>query len=455
MPRRRSPDTVAAGEKHFRLGVLSALFTYGVLLAAGALCRPVYDYMFTEPLKMLQQEWDYVQMLGRDRMLWYSRPARSDKMGVIVHEAAKTYGDYTFFSTAAGPTAKLVDLQGKTVHEWTIDWQKIWADPADRRVGTAPLHQVVTRAFLQPDGSVYALFTGEGGQMGDFGLVKVDRDSKVIWKYSQFASHDISVMTDGNILTFIAEFRYQPHPAAPLLKPPYVEPFLAVIDGGDGHEIRRLSVLDLFAASPLMKFLWQMDPQMDPVLKLRPANGDIFHPNTMTRITAEAAARNPVFKEGDYLLSFRNFSLLVAADLNAGQITWASYGPWRGQHSPRFMADGSIVMFDNLGNLTPQGGLSRILNIDPATDKILWEYDGAEQNSFYSAYNAMVDPLPNGNILVTETEAGRIFEVTRDKEIVWDYRALERVFMEGENRVPSLFSGRRFRRDDLPFLDKN
>ena len=59
----------------------------------------------------------------------------------------------------------------------------------------------------------------------------------------------------------------------------------------------------------------------------------------------------------------------------------------------------------------------------------------------------------DGNVLVTETSAGRMFEVTRDKEIVWDYLAPERVYMEGENRIPSLFSGKRFRREDLPFLD--
>ena len=29
--------------------------------------------------------------------------------------------------------------------------------------------------------------------------------------------------------------------------------------------------------------------------------------------------------------------------------------------------------------------------------------------------------LPNGNTLICESDAGRIFEVTQDKEIVWDY----------------------------------
>src|SRR5207237_10285239 len=118
-----------------------------------------------------------------------------------------------------------------------------------------------------------------------------------------------------------------------------------------------------------------------------------------------------------------------------------------------FTADGSVVLFDNLGNLRDAGGLSRVLNVDPPTGEILWEYDGTETNPVYSSFNSGVDPLPNGNVLVTETSAGRIFEVTRDHEVVWDYRAPERIFMEGENRIPSLFSARRFRREDLPFLE--
>jgi hypothetical protein len=146
--------------------------------------------------------------------------------------------------------------------------------------------------------------------------------------------------------------------------------------------------------------------------------------------------------------------MLAVVDRNLTQITWATYGPWRGQHSPQFIDDGSLVMFDNMGNLSDQGGLSRVLNADPVTGKVLWEYDGMNDDPVYSSYNSSVDPLPNGNVLVTATSAGRIFEVTRDKQIVWDYRAPERLTADGETRIPSLFSGKRFRKEDLPFLSQ-
>ncbi|MCX7013628.1 MAG: hypothetical protein NTW86_13910, partial [Candidatus Sumerlaeota bacterium] len=36
-------------------------------------------------------------------------------------------------------------------------------------------------------------------------------------------------------------------------------------------------------------------------------------------------------------------------------------------------------------------------------------------------YRSGVQRLPNGNTLIAESDAGRIFEVTPGKELVWDY----------------------------------
>ncbi len=110
-------------------------------------------------------------------------------------------------------------------------------------------------------------------------------------------------------------------------------------------------------------------------------------------------------------------------------------------------------MFDNQGNVDNPGKLSRILNVDTATGEVLWKYDGADSTPLFSWISASVDPLPNGNVLVTETAAGRIFEVSRDKQIVWDYRAPQRIKSGDALYIPNLMSGKRYRREDLPFLD--
>ena len=49
------------------------------------------------------------------------------------------------------------------------------------------------------------------------------------------------------------------------------------------------------------------------------------------------------------------------------------------------------------------------------------EYAANNLNAFYSAYQGAAQHLPNGNVLVTSTATGHLFEVTQDKRVVWEY----------------------------------
>jgi hypothetical protein len=72
---------------------------------------------------------------------------------------------------------------------------------------------------------------------------------------------------------------------------------------------------------------------------------------------------------------------------------------------------------------------SRVLEIDPVTLEIVWQYTPVEAghamptdaNRFYSPFISGVQRLPNGNSLITEGSGGRIIEVTADHHIVWEY----------------------------------
>jgi hypothetical protein len=72
---------------------------------------------------------------------------------------------------------------------------------------------------------------------------------------------------------------------------------------------------------------------------------------------------------------------------------------------------------------------SRVLEIDPISLEIVWQYTPAEAgflipldaSRFYSPFVSSAQRLPNGNTLITEGSDGRIFEVTRNHELVWEY----------------------------------
>ena len=79
--------------------------------------------------------------------------------------------------------------------------------------------------------------------------------------------------------------------------------------------------------------------------------------------------------------------------------------------------NGNIVLYDN----GYSRGYTRVLEIDPVTHDIVWEYQGSPPESFFSATLGSVQRLPNGNTLIAESVRGRLIEVTPDREIVWEY----------------------------------
>jgi len=105
--------------------------------------------------------------------------------------------------------------------------------------------------------------------------------------------------------------------------------------------------------------------------------------------------------------------------------------------------EGNILLFDNggwAGYGAPNPGAptgyhnalrdsSRVLEIDPVTLEVEWQYSAVEAGfppvvegyKFYSGFVSSVQRLPNGNTLITEGTDGRLIEVTKDHQIVWEY----------------------------------
>jgi len=111
---------------------------------------------------------------------------------------------------------------------------------------------------------------------------------------------------------------------------------------------------------------------------------------------------------------------------------------------------GNILTFDNgsyagFGAVVPglvrgaswnkHGDFSRVIEFDPITLDIVWEYrqqhptadldgDGdikGFERKFFSALMSGAQRLENGNTMICEANSGRIFEVTREGDIVWEY----------------------------------
>jgi hypothetical protein len=59
--------------------------------------------------------------------------------------------------------------------------------------------------------------------------------------------------------------------------------------------------------------------------------------------------------------------------------------------------------------------------VDPVSRDVETLYEGTEGEPFFTAGRGKADLLGNGNFLITETQFGRVFEVTPGGEIVWSF----------------------------------
>ena len=114
--------------------------------------------------------------------------------------------------------------------------------------------------------------------------------------------------------------------------------------------------------------------------------------------------------------------MIAVVDAEERFVKWALVGMFAQQHDPDFLSNGNIMLFDNWGG-RPYRKRSRIVEIDPVTQEVVWQYDGGKGDDFLGKIRGKQQVLPHGNVLVTDSQSGRVFEVTRgdSPEIVWEY----------------------------------
>jgi len=63
----------------------------------------------------------------------------------------------------------------------------------------------------------------------------------------------------------------------------------------------------------------------------------------------------------------------------------------------------------------------RVVEVNPEEDKIIWEYTESPPVSFYSFHLSSADRLTTGNTFICEGAYGRLFEITMEGKIVWEF----------------------------------
>jgi hypothetical protein len=407
--------------------------------------------------------------------------------GTTIYDPARAWNGYTVLSVLGMQAVLVIDMNGDVV--------KRWDDYNDSAGGPAR---------ILPGGGVIAAAGARPPHQESLELVQKDFDGNVVWRFRD----NRQVLTrDGETISALRQhhdWQREDFPAG--YYSPEAEP---AVEGSKTLILTHISHMQPDVANVMLEddrlievswegqivWEWIAGEHIDELgfgadarAAIRAAPGynadrgfDWLHTNSATYV-----GPNHWYDEGDtrfapdnVIISSRQASLLaiVARD---GSIVWRIGPDFRasdalrkirqiiGQHHAHFIPKGlpgagNLLVFDNGGAsgygaptpVAPNGlGIfaranSRVLEINPVTLELVWSYQAPGR--FYSSNISSAQRLPNGNTLVTEGAPGRLFEVTRDGTIVWEYMS---PFFSGPRMSNAVYRGYRVPYAWIPQLEQ-
>jgi hypothetical protein len=360
---------------------------------------------------------DLKALVALPYLSWTTEEADPEKLGVTIWDTERAWSGLNLYTNDVNE-AYLMDMSGRRLHTWTLPEEFTHCEHFE----------------LLPGGGIVVVCVGQG-------LVRLDRRSKVLWELDKRIHHDVAVVEDGSF-------------------------WVPIRGRGRKYQGRRVGFDGLIRVSADGEILdrWR---SWDHLSELQAQHGashldwtatgeapkktyDYYHLNSVEVLPeTPLGSRDERFRAGNLLVCLRNVHLIAVLDQDTFAVTW-SWGPGELSfpHMPTMLADGHVLVYDN----GVDSERSRVLEIDPATDEILWSFVGDPPESFFSKRRGSNQRLPNGNTLIAESEKGRVFEVDRDGEVVWEFwnpemrkgrrKRIYRFMRRAEDEVRELFRSR-------------
>ena len=337
---------------------------------------------------------------------WISAKENIDKTAVVSHDPKLAMDGLNMYGSWTLPQAYLLDMDGEVVHKWSkkITGVAKWKDHVE----------------LCKNGDLLVLAI-------DKMIICLDWNSNVKWKQELRVHHD--VFPDEDNQTFYVLAREDAIVYWHGIPVPIVNDYIAVLLPQKGVQ-RKIHLYDLvkdrvgldriievykgmFRFKEIAKFF--VHKMKDKWVCQHSLHFDIMHANSV-----EVMDRNidGFCQKGDLLISIRDLDLVAVLDIDKGELVW-TWGPGElsRQHDAQLLPNGNVLIFDN----GCRDRSSRVVEMDPVSKKIVWEYRSTPAQKFYSSLSGSSQRLSNGNTLIAQSTKGRAFEVTKDDKIVWDY----------------------------------
>jgi len=406
---------------------------------------------------------------------------------LIQYDASKAYEGYTILTPMGGQKTYLIDMLGNVVHAWEHKTKP----PGLHFILLENGHILGNTGTDTPQGPGHPTAPGEGeGQntgkwnLGGSarGLIEMDWDGNVVWEWEPAPEdgtvhHDFVRLPGGNILCNVWE----------------TIPYEEAIEAGrraDQTTEKGVAVDVIYEIDPEGKVVWKWRSWDH-----RGTNSEKhLDVNYITYVLPEHAQNNPDwthFNNVDYdpatdriLVDSREFGELYIIDHKTGDILYrwgnpSAYGAGApptfttpgeqilfGPHDANWITEGlpgagNILIFNNGWGRAPIT-YSSVIEMNPDSGEIVWEYKSGSENSFSSHHISSVQRLPNGNTLICSGNNGHLFEVTAEKEVVWEYinpitpkGAVSRLGDAGMMSGNAMFRAHRYGPDDPGLMGKD
>jgi Arylsulfotransferase (ASST) len=318
--------------------------------------------------------------------------------GLRGHDPGRAFAGFTLFSPlpSTNRTVYLIDMAGNVEHTWNVPYPP------------GQSGYLTDRGTLFYNGQIpNESHVGRAPYMGGAAL-ETDWKGNILWEVNHpHHNHDGIRLRNGNVLLICQK----PLPAG----------FASKVRGGRagteyGHGQMDAPYLVEMTTKGETIWEWRSWEHLDTETEVITAVQDDRDVWTVANGVSE-------MPDGNLILSFRDISTVIMINRATGTIYWKlGAPPLAGQHAAHMLANGNVLLFDNGPHRLDQSfPFSRVLKIDPASKKIAWKYQEARVADFFSPRLSNAQRLPNGNTLINEGWFGRLFEVTPDGSVVWEY----------------------------------
>ncbi len=314
---------------------------------------------------------------------------------------------FTLYPVAVKGGIKLINMSGKVVKSWPY---------------------YAHRARLLPNCNLLVLHATSLSEKKEnkakeyLKIREYNWEGKVVWEYSPPTDphHDLQRLENGNTLILRKKIRTY-----------------SVKEDNIPRKLRSDIVEEI---TPDLKVVWSWDAdkhlnflkcgarkcnQSPAHEKWKETNRDWSHTNTVFKLKDNKWFRNKDlrFQPGNIMVMLRNLWTTYILDKDTGKVVWQYSGtkdnPIIAPHESQMIPDGypgagNILIYDNGGKVRKY---TRILEVNPVTKEIVWEYK--DKDNFFSGAAGSMRRLPNGNTFISEDNGFSVFEVNKKGEIVW------------------------------------